>query len=101
LLSLKVLPDNEQDTSPCLSNYKNKFVYIASFCLSQHEMLDSVMRVTSTAEKDWKISYRPVEEVYTEVMEMFQKGDFRGLIGVLYGRNFLKITLAIMNCPGP
>ncbi|CAO3666494.1 unnamed protein product [Umbelopsis ramanniana] len=90
LLSLKVLPDNEQDSSPTLSNYKNKFAYIASFCLSQRDMLDSILRVTNATEQDWKIEYRPVEEVYAEGMELFQKGDFRGMIGVLYGRNFFK-----------
>lgn len=90
LLSLKVLPDNEQDTSLCLIHYKNKFAYIASFCLSQHEMLDSIMRVTKTTEQDWKISYRPVEEVYKEGIELFQKGDFKGMIGGMYGRNFFK-----------
>ncbi|KAJ2957123.1 hypothetical protein NQZ79_g7133 [Umbelopsis isabellina] len=90
LLSLKVLPDNEEDTSPCLSNYKNKFIYISSFCISQRDMLDSVMRVTNTTDQDWKISYRPIQEVYKEGVEKFQTGDFSGMIDVLYGRNFFK-----------
>ncbi|KAG2175443.1 hypothetical protein INT43_001090 [Umbelopsis isabellina] len=90
LLSLKVLPDDKEDTSPCLSNYKNKFIYISSFCVSQREMLDSLKRVTNTAEQDWKVTSRPVQEVYNEGLELFQKGDFAGMIGVLYGRNFFK-----------
>ncbi|KAG2172717.1 hypothetical protein INT43_000064 [Umbelopsis isabellina] len=90
LLSLKVLPDNEEDTSPCLSNYKNKFVYISSFCVSQREILDSVMRVTNTTDQDWKINYRPVQEVYNEGIELLKNGDYKGLVGGLYGRNFFK-----------
>ncbi|KAI8578409.1 hypothetical protein K450DRAFT_247776 [Umbelopsis ramanniana AG] len=90
LLNLKVLPDNEQDTSPCLSNYKNKFVYIASFCLSQREMLASILRVTNATEEDWKIEYRPVEEVFKEGVERFQKGDFMGMLSGMYSRNFFK-----------
>jgi hypothetical protein len=90
LLSLKVLPDNEQDTSPCLSSFSNKFVYISSFCINQREMLESVMRVTDTTPEDWKVEYRPIEEVWKEANEKFQNGDHAALIQVLYGRNFFK-----------
>lgn len=85
-----MLPDNVEDTSPCLSEYKNKFIYISSFCVSQREMLDSLMRVTDTTEQEWKLVSRPVQVVYKEGLELFQKGDFTGMIGVLYGRNFFK-----------
>lgn len=90
LLSLKVSPDNEQDTTPCLDNYKNKFAYIGSFTVNQREMLESVMRVTNTTEQDWKIEYRPVQEVYDEGKQRFQKGDYFGLVAVLYSRSFYK-----------
>jgi hypothetical protein len=90
LLNLKVSPDNEQDTTPCLDNYKNKFAYIGSFTVNQREMLESVQRVTNTTEQDWKIEYRPIQEVNDEGMQRFQKGDFTGLMVVLYGRSFFK-----------
>jgi NmrA-like family len=90
LLSLKVSPDNEQDTTPCLSNYKNKFVYIGSFVVNQREMLDSILRVTNTTEQDWKIERRLVQDVYDEGLQKFQKGDYYGLVAVLYARSFFK-----------
>ncbi|KAG2184206.1 hypothetical protein INT44_009221 [Umbelopsis vinacea] len=90
LLSLKVSPDNEQDTSLCLDNYKNKFAYIGSFVVSQREMLDSVLRVTNTTEQDWKIESRPVQDVFNEGLQKFQNGDFTGLMTVLYTRAFFK-----------
>ena len=90
LLNLKVLPDNEQDTSPCLSNFRNRFVYVSSFCVNQHEMLDSLMRVTKTTTQDWKVEYRPIDEVMKEAREKVANGDRSGMINVLYGRNFFK-----------
>lgn len=90
LLSLKVLPDNEHDTSPCLSSFRNRFVYTSSFCLNQREMLDSVMRVTNTTPQDWKVEYRPVEEVFKEGNEKLKNGDRSGLVAALYGRQFFK-----------
>ena len=90
LLSLKVLPDDEHDKSPCLSNFRNKFVYMSSFCLNQHEMLDSLMRVTKTTSQDWKVTYQPLDDAVKEGMETFQKGNYMGMIAVLYGRNFNK-----------
>ena len=48
LLSLKVLKDDASDKSACLKDFRNKFVYVSSFNISQKDMLDSIMRVTGT-----------------------------------------------------
>ncbi|KAF4618135.1 hypothetical protein G7Y89_g14973 [Cudoniella acicularis] len=56
LLSFKILPDDEDDTSEAiLSRFKNKRCYMSSFLISQKDMWESVMRVTGTGESDWKI----------------------------------------------
>ncbi|KAI9787834.1 MAG: hypothetical protein M1816_007401 [Peltula sp. TS41687] len=84
LLSLPV-----SGSSPSLSDYKNKFVYIESFFISQHEMLASVQRVTGTSPDDWNVSYRPAAEAVKEGNEKCQKGDFMGAVDILYGTNFM------------
>ncbi|KAI1478648.1 hypothetical protein F4774DRAFT_419247 [Daldinia eschscholtzii] len=53
LLSLKELPDDEADTSPTLSRFRNGCVYISSFCLAQRDMFESVKRVTGSVDADW------------------------------------------------
>ncbi|KAH6670392.1 hypothetical protein B0J14DRAFT_628302 [Halenospora varia] len=88
LLSLKVLPEDENDTSPCLSNYRNKFVQISSFKINQREMLDSILRVTGDKESDWTITKRPVQEVYKEGTEMLKAGKRVGFGQLLYARYF-------------
>ena len=88
LLSLKVLPDDENDKSPCLANFRNNFVYISSFNVSQKDMLDSVMRVTGTSEKDWKVDHEDVKERYKNGMEEFKKGNMLGFAKLLYSRVF-------------
>ena len=88
LLSLKVLPDDENDKSPCLANFRNNSVYISSFNVSQKDMLDSVMRVTGTTEKDWKVDYEDVKERYKNGMEEFKKGNMLGFAKLLYSRVF-------------
>lgn len=88
LLGLKILRDNANDKSPCLSDFKNKFAYIASFVVNQKQMLESVLRVTKTEEKDWKISHEPTKQRLQRGHEMFKAGDFQGMRIVMFTRNF-------------
>jgi hypothetical protein len=96
LLSLKVLPEDENDESPCLSDWRNKFVHFDSFTLTQKDMFASVLRVTGDKESDWKIGYEPVKERYAKGMEVIQNRSFYqhsdemriAALRVLYGRAF-------------
>lgn len=88
LLSLKVLPDDEDDKSPYLANFRNKPLYISSFNASQKDMLDSVMRVTGTSLKDWKVNHEPVKERFKAGQEELQSGNRLGFAKLLYARTF-------------
>ncbi len=88
LLGLKVLPDDENDQSPYLAQFRNKFVYMSSFLVSQKDMLDSVMRVTGTTREDWKITHEPSKERYESGVAEFQKGNRLGFARLLYTRLF-------------
>ena len=88
LLGLKILPDDENDQSPYLAQFRNKFVYISSFLVNQKEMLDSVMRVTSTTLEDWEVTHEPSKERYESGMAEFQKGNRLGFARLLYTRFF-------------
>ncbi|KAG0307838.1 hypothetical protein BGZ99_001351, partial [Dissophora globulifera] len=46
LFSLPIQPENENDKSPTLQQFKNKSVYISSFLVSQKDMFASLLRVT-------------------------------------------------------
>ncbi|KAF3015901.1 hypothetical protein E8E14_010387 [Neopestalotiopsis sp. 37M] len=71
-----------------LAQFKNKFVYISSFCVSQRDMFESVLRVTGTTEKDWKISYEDSRERYAGGVKAMQSGDMRGFARAMYTRMF-------------
>ena len=89
LLALKVQPDDEKsDESPCLEHYRNKFVYVSSFKISQRDMLDSVMRVTGTTLNDWTIKHEPSPSRYKAGVEAMYKGDFMGFAQMMYSRVF-------------
>ena len=88
LLSLKVLKDDASDKSACLKDFRNKFVYVSSFNISQKDMLDSIMRVTGTSLKDWKVNYEPVKERYKSGVEEFKNGNMLGFAELLYSRSF-------------
>ena len=88
LLSLKVLPDDPDDKSPCLSCYRNRYIYISSFNVSQKDMLESVMRVTDTTTGDWKISHEPSVDRYKVGVEELRKGNFLGFAQLMYSRVF-------------
>lgn len=86
LLGLKVLPDDENDQSPNLAQFRNRFVYISSFLVSQKDMLDSVMRVTRTTLQDWKIRTEPHKERYESGVAEMKKGNRAGFARLLYTR---------------
>jgi hypothetical protein len=78
----------EDNASPALSDWKNKPLYINSFTISQRDMLDSVHRVTGSADEDWEISYEPSVERYKRGIKEMQDGLHTGFVKVMYTRNF-------------
>lgn len=91
LLGLKILPDDEgDDGSACLSHYRNRFVYVSSFRVSQRDMLDSLVRVTDTALGDWKITREPSVERYEAGVEELKKGNFYGFAKLMCTRVFFQ-----------
>ena len=87
LLSLPVFKGQDY-TGKTLEDYRNKFVHIASFKLSQKDMFASLLRVTGTSEGDWKISYQPSKERYEEAKVEVQKGDVLAFGRMMYARGF-------------
>jgi hypothetical protein len=76
------LPDSK------LSQFKNDFVYFSSFCISQCEILDSVMRVTSTQESDWLIRSESAVEAAEAVTEAIRKGHGMKKVNLLFATLF-------------
>ncbi|KAI9675320.1 MAG: hypothetical protein M1817_001223 [Caeruleum heppii] len=86
LLSLPVQASSP--SSPSLSDYKNKFIYISSFSVSQNDMLAAVQRATGTTPSEWTVTDIPVDEFIQDGRDKFAKGDRMGMINVLYGATF-------------
>lgn len=75
LLSLKLYPDDENDTAPAVDRWANKAVYVSSFRVSQKDMFEVVKRVTGTTDADWKVSYVKSEERFKAAQAAF-RSDF-------------------------
>ena len=88
MLSLKELPEDENDQSPTISNWRNKPLYVSSFLISQKDMFESWKRVTDDEDEDWTISYQPTAERYQEGLARLQKGERKGMAQALYARVF-------------
>jgi hypothetical protein len=88
LLSLKELPEDENDTSETISNWKNKPMYITSFKTSQRGILDSINRVMGTKDDDWEIEYQNSEERYKKGLEDLKAGNRLGFARAMYTRIF-------------
>lgn len=69
LVSLKELPEDEDDEEPTVSRWRNKLLYVASFRVSQREMLESWKRVTG---EEWTVENQPSEERYRKGLEIMQ-----------------------------
>ncbi|PYI07974.1 NAD(P)-binding protein [Aspergillus sclerotiicarbonarius CBS 121057] len=88
LLSLKELPEGPDDTSPTVSTWRNKPLYIASFTISQKDISESWKRVTGDKDEEWTIDYESSKIRYERGQERLQKGDKMGYVQVLYTRQF-------------
>ncbi|KAL8819988.1 MAG: hypothetical protein Q9223_001693 [Gallowayella weberi] len=88
LLGLPILRKDEKDTAPCLSDFKNRYAYVASFVVSQKDMLESVLRATGTSFSDWKITHEDSKERHQTGLQMLRGGNYLGLVVAMYTRNF-------------
>ena len=91
LLSLKIHADDGDDDDEeehCLVHYKNKFIYVSSFRISQNDMLDSIIRVTGTTLQEWTIKHEPSTSRYKAGLEAMYKGDYMGFAQMMYSRVF-------------
>ncbi|KAI0181756.1 NAD(P)-binding protein [Hypoxylon sp. FL1284] len=88
LLSLPIEP--EKPGSPSLSDYKNKYIYVNSFTLSQREMFASVLRVTGTKESDWTITHEESAARHEEAQKRLFGGDPTAFPKFLYSRLWFK-----------
>ncbi|KAA8647043.1 hypothetical protein EYZ11_005284 [Aspergillus tanneri] len=88
LLCLKELPEDENDTSPTLSQFANKSVYISSFRLTQKEMFESVKRVTGTTDANWTVTRDSVQERFREGQEGMKVHNWKAFTKMLYSRMF-------------
>ncbi|KAI8931815.1 hypothetical protein NX059_011452 [Plenodomus lindquistii] len=89
LLSLPVRR-GEGAAGPALEDSTDKGVYVASFLVSQREMLDSLHRVLGTGDGDWEIEYQGSGERYEEGLAEMEKGDLRGFAKAMYARLFFE-----------
>ncbi|RDW75792.1 hypothetical protein BP5796_06613 [Coleophoma crateriformis] len=71
-----------------LQQFKNNFVYISSFQVSQMDMLKAVQKATGAKGEDWEITRVPVDEAIAQGTDEMAKENRRGMIDVLYGSNF-------------
>lgn len=88
LLSLQVLPDDENDKSLTLSRFLNKSLYIKSFVVSQNDMFESVKRVTGTTEADWTVTHEASRKRYEDGLAQVKGGNMAGFSKLLYARAF-------------
>jgi hypothetical protein len=78
----------ESGASPCVSDWKNKPLYINSFKVSQRDMLDSLHRVLGTTDKDWTIDFEPTDQRFKRGLQELKAGNMSGFPTASYARIF-------------
>lgn len=90
LLSLKRLPDDENDKASTLAQFENKPLFVSSFSISQRDMFESVKRVLNTTDADWTITREPAKQRWEDGMALVKQGNFADFTKMLYSRMFFK-----------
>lgn len=88
VLSLKELPDDENDKSLTLLGFLNKGVYLKSFVVSQNDMFESVKRVTGTSDADWTVTHESTKKRYEDGLAQVKGGNMADFSKLLYARAF-------------
>ncbi|RBQ78659.1 hypothetical protein FVER14953_13196 [Fusarium verticillioides] len=88
VLSLKELPDDENDETLTISNFLDRAVYLNSFVVNQRDLFESVKRVTGTSDADWTVTHESSKKRYEEGMVQVKRGDMSGFSKLLYARAF-------------
>lgn len=88
VLSLKELPEDENDNSLTVSGWLNKALYITSFVVSQNEIFESVKRITGTSDADWTITHEATKKRYADGLALVKSGNMAGFSKLLYARAF-------------
>ncbi|KAF5590853.1 hypothetical protein FPANT_5884 [Fusarium pseudoanthophilum] len=84
IASLKEFPDNEDDRSPTIAQFRNKPVYLSSFYVNQKDILRSIQRVTNTTDADWEIKYESSADRIENGKAMGRSGNIMGLVQAYY-----------------
>ncbi|KAL6416275.1 hypothetical protein AUP68_00492 [Ilyonectria robusta] len=84
LLSLKQLPDDENDTLPTVSRFRNQPLYVSSFFVSQRDIFNTLQVATGTRDADWTIAYETTKDRMADGKTIAAAGDFRGLVKTYY-----------------
>lgn len=71
-----------------LDQYANRFVRISQFSISQSSLLKAAQEATGTTDADWTITRRTTKEVVETGSAKLAKGDYTGVVGILYGSAF-------------
>lgn len=87
-LGLKKRSNDDNDLTTTLQQFQNKAIYVSSFMINQREMLDSVERVTGTADADWNIRHESTAKRIKDGMAALAAGDSKGLAKAYYSRIF-------------
>lgn len=90
LLSLPVTAAKGSDKERCLDNFRNKYIYVSSFTVSQQDMLYSALRVTQTSLEDWAVRHEDAEQRYKTGVEELKSGDKMGFAKLGYSRIFFE-----------
>lgn len=87
-LALPVRATDDDSDGPCLERYRNRYLYTSSFCVSQRDMLASVLRVSATRAEDWTFQHVDPKQRYQEGLAQLRTGDHVGYVKLLYARMF-------------
>ncbi|KAK2000978.1 NAD(P)-binding protein [Colletotrichum falcatum] len=66
------------------AGFRNRPAYLASFRITQRELLDSVLRATGTGEGDWRIEVVDAAAAVADAEAKAEKGDMGAMIAGFY-----------------
>jgi DNA-binding protein Fis len=66
------------------NKFQNEYVYISEFTVSQNDIFDALLRVTSTKREDWSVEHRTAKSMKLQGLEKLEKQDLAGVYDLIF-----------------
>lgn len=69
-------------------DFKNRYVYVSDFTISQNDIFEASLKTTKTTREDWTITHRTADGLKKEGLDKIGNGNLAGALDLIFASIF-------------